>query len=71
MHERALMEDLLRKIEAEVDGAGGGRVTRVRVRLGALSHFSVEHFREHFTAAARGTAAKLTLRRHASSADRG
>ena len=35
----------LASIEAAADG---DRVTRIRVRLGALSHFSVEHFREHF-----------------------
>ena len=48
MHERALMVDLMRKIEVEALAAGGGRVTRVRVRLGALSHLTAEHFREHF-----------------------
>ena len=55
MHEHALMQDLMRKIEAE---AGGARVTHVRVRLGALSHFTVEHFREHFEDASRGTIAE-------------
>ena len=39
MHERALMDDVIRKLET-VALAEGGRVTRVRVRLGALSHFS-------------------------------
>ena len=58
MHERALMTDLMRKIEAEAEAAGGGRVTMVRVRLGALSHFTVEHFREHFEDASRGTVAE-------------
>jgi hydrogenase nickel incorporation protein HypA/HybF len=55
MHERALMRDLITRIEAE---AGGARVVRVRVRLGALSHFTVEHFREHFDDAAHGTVAE-------------
>ncbi len=54
MHEHALMVDLMRKIEAE---AGGRRVVGVRVRLGALSHFTPHHFREHFEDAARGTLA--------------
>jgi len=58
MHEHALMNDLMRKIEAEAEAAGGGRVTVVRVRLGALSHFTVEHFREHFEDASRGTVAE-------------
>ena len=55
MHERALMRDLIGKVEAE---AAGARVLRVRVRLGALSHFTVEHFCEHFDDAARGTVAE-------------
>jgi hydrogenase nickel incorporation protein HypA/HybF len=58
MHERALMRDLMRKIESEAATAGGGRVVAVRVRLGALSHFTVDHFRAHFEAAALGTGAE-------------
>jgi hydrogenase nickel incorporation protein HypA/HybF len=58
MHERALMKDLMGEIEgvARVDGAT--RVTRVSVRLGALSHFTEDHFREHFVDASRGTLAE-------------
>lgn len=55
MHERALMNDLMRKIESE---SAGARVMCVRVRLGALSHFTPEHFREHFEDASRGTVAE-------------
>jgi hydrogenase nickel incorporation protein HypA/HybF len=33
-------------------------VTRVVVQLGALSHFTPEHFREHFVDASRGTVAQ-------------
>ena len=33
-------------------------MTRICVRLGALSHFTVEHFREHFEDASRGTLAE-------------
>ena len=58
MHEHALMNDLMRKIELEAVAAGGGRVTRIRVRLGALSHFTPEHFQEHFEDASRGTIAE-------------
>jgi hydrogenase nickel incorporation protein HypA/HybF len=57
MHERALMNDLLREIEAVARAEEASRVTRVSVRLGALSHFTPEHFREHFADAARGTIA--------------
>jgi hydrogenase nickel incorporation protein HypA/HybF len=58
MHERALMNDLMREIEAVARSGGAGRVTRIAVRLGALSHFTPEHFREHFVDASRGTLAE-------------
>jgi len=52
------MHDVVREIE-EVGRAGGAvRVTRVVVRLGALSHFTPEHFREHFEDASRDTIAE-------------
>ena len=57
MHEKALMDDLMRKITAQAQAEGGVRVTRIRVRLGALSHFTAVHFREHFEDASRGTVA--------------
>jgi len=58
VHERAVMDDVVREIE-EVGRAGGAvRVTRVVVRLGALSHFTPEHFREHFEDASRDTIAE-------------
>jgi hydrogenase nickel incorporation protein HypA/HybF len=52
------MDDLLRRIEAEARAQGARRVTRIRVRLGALSHFTPAHFLEHFEWAARGTLAE-------------
>jgi hydrogenase nickel incorporation protein HypA/HybF len=52
------MDDLIRKLEAEARAAGAARVTCVRVRLGALSHFTEAHFREHFADASRGTVAE-------------
>ena len=58
MHERALMTDLVRQIEAVALAEDATRVTRVGVRLGALSHFTPEHFREHFDDASRGTMAE-------------
>jgi len=57
MHERALMTDLIREIEAVARADGATRVTRVSVRLGALSHFTEEHFCEHFVDASLGTLA--------------
>jgi hydrogenase nickel incorporation protein HypA/HybF len=52
------MADVMRKIEAEAHAAGASRVTGIRVRLGALSHFTEAHFREHFVDASRGTVAE-------------
>jgi hydrogenase nickel incorporation protein HypA/HybF len=58
VHEQALMRDLMRKITAEAEAEGATRVTRIRVRLGALSHLTDAHFREHFEEASRGTVAE-------------
>lgn len=58
MHERALMTDLMREIETVAAADGAARVTRVSVRLGALSHFTPEHFRDHFLDASYGTLAE-------------
>jgi len=57
MHERKLMDDVMTKIFDVAALEGGARVTRITVRLGALSHFTPEHFREHFEDAARNTIA--------------
>jgi hydrogenase nickel incorporation protein HypA/HybF len=61
MHEKALMDDLMAKVLEVARAEGGGRVKRIRVHLGALSHFTPEHFREHFDDAARGTLAEGAL----------
>jgi hydrogenase nickel incorporation protein HypA/HybF len=52
------MADVLRKVVAVAAAEGAERVRLVRVQLGALSHFTPEHFREHFAEAARGTVAE-------------
>jgi hydrogenase nickel incorporation protein HypA/HybF len=58
MHEKHLTEMLVRTVEAIALAEGGRRVTGIRVQLGALSHFTPEHFREHFAVAAAGTLAE-------------
>ncbi|WP_019623828.1 hydrogenase maturation nickel metallochaperone HypA [Thioalkalivibrio thiocyanoxidans] len=58
MHEFSLMADLMRKIEQVATDHNAERVTRVRVWLGALSHITPEHFREHFEDGTRGTLAE-------------
>ncbi len=58
MHERALMDDLVRKVLAVAEAEGAASVEGIRVRLGALSHFTPEHFAEHWLDASRGTLAE-------------
>lgn len=57
MHEMSLINDLMRKIMRVADEHGARRVIGVKVELGALSHLSADHFREHFEEAAAGTRA--------------
>ena len=52
------MRDVMTRVEEVARAEGATRVTRVAVRLGALSHFTPAHFREHFEDAARGTLAE-------------
>jgi hydrogenase nickel incorporation protein HypA/HybF len=58
MHERALMERVVRQVLAIAAAEAATRVTAVRVRLGALSHMTPEHFADHFREAAKGTIAE-------------
>ena len=58
MHEASLMKSLMGKVQQLAREHGANRVTRLGVKLGALSHFSPDHFREHFERAARGTVAE-------------
>ena len=58
MHEASLMKNLMGKVEQLAQEHGAGRITRIGVKLGALSHFSPDHFREHFEQASRGTVAE-------------
>jgi len=58
VHERALMDDLVRKVLAVAEAEHASAVVRIRVRLGALSHFTPEHFREHWKDASGGTLAE-------------
>jgi len=64
MHETGMVRDLVRRLEQVAQESGGGRVAVAQVWLGALSHMSPEHFREHFEEASRGTVAagaRLTI----------
>ncbi len=57
MHEHGLIKDLISRIEQEARREGATRIRAVHVRLGALSHLSVEHFLDHFRIASAGTIA--------------
>jgi hydrogenase nickel incorporation protein HypA/HybF len=61
MHEASLIRGLISRVESLAREQNATRVKRVRVWLGAFSHFSVEHFREHFEHASRGTLAEDAL----------
>ena len=62
MHETALVRDVVRRIEDLARSTGARQVTGAKVWLGALSHLSAEHFREHFAIEAQGSiAAAATL----------
>jgi hydrogenase nickel incorporation protein HypA/HybF len=58
MHEQALMRDVMREVEEVAVFGCATRVTRITVRLGSLSHFTPEHFRQHFADVSRGTIAE-------------
>jgi hydrogenase nickel incorporation protein HypA/HybF len=57
MHETALVRDIVRRIDELARATSARRVTGAKVWLGALSHLSAEHFREHFAVEARDTLA--------------
>ena len=58
MHEQSLIEALVRQIEEVAERDGASRVVALHVWCGALSHFTPDHFREHFERATAGTLAE-------------
>ena len=58
MHEASLMKGLMKKIEAVAQENGATQVVGIKVKLGALSHMSPEHFQEHFDQISHGTIAE-------------
>jgi len=57
MHETALMRDVVRRIEDIARATGARRITGAKIWLGALSHLSADHFREHYAIEAQGSIA--------------
>ena len=58
MHELALINNLLAKIDTVVKSHGGKRAVAVEVWLGALSHLSKDRFADYFEQFSRGTSAE-------------
>lgn len=58
MHEIGLLKDLLAECERIVLQNDARRVSSLRVWLGAFSHLTEDHFREHFERESVGTAAE-------------
>ena len=52
MHELSLVASLCARAEAVARAEGAERVTEISVRLGALSHLSSDHLRDHLRQAA-------------------
>jgi len=61
MHEMSLINNLLHKIESIAKEQKADHITSVRVRLGALSHISADHFKGHFIDGVKGTIAEGAL----------
>ena len=58
MHEQATIRDLVATVLHVAEENEATRVVRIKVRLGALSHFTPEHFLEHWQDATGGTIAE-------------
>lgn len=58
MHEQATIRDLVATVLHVAEENGAKRVVRIKVHLGALSHFTPEHFLEHWQDATGGTIAE-------------
>jgi len=58
MHETSVLNSLMTRLHEVAVAHGSRRVVALRVRLGALSHFSAEHFRHHFELASKGSVAE-------------
>ena len=61
MHEHSLMKNLMNKILVLAKKEHATKVTKVSVWLGALSHMSPAHFKEHFDISAKGTIAENAI----------
>ncbi len=58
MHEQSLMNDLMAKIMTIAKKNDATKVVSIDVWLGALSHMSPSHFKEHYDESSKGTIAE-------------
>lgn len=58
MHEHGMINGLMRRIMSAAEAEKAERVVSISVWLGAFSHMSPDHFREHFDQASAGTLAE-------------
>jgi hydrogenase nickel incorporation protein HypA/HybF len=61
MHEKSIMDNLMKKILVLAQKENASSVTKISVKLGALSHMSPEHFQEHFDEVSLGTIAENAI----------
>lgn len=61
MHEHSLMKGLMVQISALAEKEGARRIHSVNIWLGAMSHMSPEHFKEHFDEIAKGGIAEAAI----------
>jgi len=69
MHELFLIDNIIKKINEIVEKENAKKVSKVYITLGALSHISVDHFREHFDRETIGTIAEEAALEVTESAD--
>lgn len=55
MHEHSLIKNLIEKAKDIALKQRGGKILSLKIRLGALSHISADHFKEHFNNETPGT----------------
>lgn len=58
MHEQATIRNLVATVLHVAADNDAKRVVRIKVKLGSLSHFTPEHFEEHWVDASAGTIAE-------------
>jgi hydrogenase nickel incorporation protein HypA/HybF len=58
MHEAGILRNIIKKVVEVGAREKSSKIKSLTIRLGALSHFTPEHFREHFAYDSRGTIAE-------------